>query len=190
MSARRFKDIIYSEKFTDLLIIEELKQQQNEQIIKESKPINNSEKSVTIDNINNEYTKYLNYKRKQQSQKYNSKTKQTKDNRETKDIDTAAFAGYKAKKEYDKRTDKYYQTLQLRIRQIRTITIQRASTYEQTTFRRFESSRKGIINSIRELILTVFSKLSNLLDSLGFGNKADAVMNNKKEIINSVRKYK
>jgi hypothetical protein len=185
--ARRFKDIIYSEKFTSLLILEELKQQQNEQIIKENKPINNSEKSVTIDNINKEYNKYLNYKRKQQSQKYNINNEQTKDNHETKDIDTTAFAGYKAKKEYDKRTNRYYKTLQLRVRQIRTITIQRASTYEQTTFRRFESSRGEIINSIRELILTVFSKLSNLLDKLGFGDKK---VDDKKDINNSVRRYK
>ena len=100
--ARRFKDIIYSEKFTSLLILEELKQQQKEQIIKESKPINNSEKSVTIDNINKEYYKSLNFKRKQQAEKYKLKKEQIKEVNETKDIDTTAFAGYKAKKEYDK----------------------------------------------------------------------------------------
>jgi hypothetical protein len=50
--ARRFKDIIYSDKFTSLLKLEELQEQKDKQLIKEKKPVNNSEKSVTIANIN------------------------------------------------------------------------------------------------------------------------------------------
>ena len=164
--ARRFKDIIYSEEFTSLLILEELREQQNEQIIKENKPINNSKKSVTIDIINKEYKKYLEYKRKQQSEKYNLNKIQTKDTNETKDTNRTDFTGNKAKRKFNKQSDKYYQTLQLKIRQIRAISVERTSTYEQTTFRRFKESRTGIINKIKQIIVSVFDKLKLLISDI------------------------